>query len=72
MDKERQLFHNRVRILMNLDDDAFPPELRADNPTSAALWAKGRESRIMAFIHAPDAVARAIWTALTIYEGRHG
>ena len=62
-------FRNRMRIILNLDDSAFPPKLREDNPTSAELWARGE--RLRAFIHAPDAVAQAIWRALTNYE-KHG
>lgn len=65
-----QQFDNRMRILMNLDDEAFPPKLRADNPTSAGLWAEGREKRLLAFIQAPDAVREEIWKALIEYENR--
>ena len=62
-------FHNRVRIIMNLPSEAFPPHLRADNPTSAGMWVRGGFDRIKAFIHAPDAVADAIWAAMLEYEG---
>jgi len=65
---EKRQFHNRCRILMNLDADAYPPELRDDNPTSAGLWMLGRENRIAAFLFAPDAIADAIWVAVLAYE----
>ena len=67
-DGSAQQFDNRMRILMNLDDDAFPPELRDDNPHSARLWAEGREQRLLAFIRAPDAVRAAICRAVLDYE----
>ena len=63
-----QQFDNRMRILMNLDDEAFPPALREDNPHSAALWAEGMAGRLLAFIRAPDAVRKAIWQAVLDYE----
>ena len=71
-DADRARFHNRLRILMNLPDDAFPPELREDNPTSAALWAARRSARLLAFIAAPDAVAKSIWRALRKRERGDG
>ena len=61
-------FDNRMRILMNLEDEAFPPKLREDNPHSAALWTLGTASRLLAFIRAPDAVRTAIWQAILDYE----
>ena len=62
-------FDNRMRILLNLDLDVFPAELRKDNPTSAALWLEGGANRLLAFIRAPDPVRAAIWRALLDYEG---
>lgn len=67
-DGSMQQFDNRMRILMNLDDEAFPPALREDNPHSAALWAEGMAERLLAFIRAPDAVRQAIWQALLDHE----
>lgn len=65
---ERALFHNRIRIIVNLDDSAFPPELREDNPTSAEHWSQGGFHKVQAFIYAPDLVAAAIWQAVLDYE----
>ena len=62
-------FHNRVRIIANLDDSAFPESEREVNPTSWFYWREGRPlSKIYAFIHAPDKVAQSIWQAVLEYE----
>jgi len=68
LDGTMEQFDNRMRILMNLDDEAFPPALRDDNPHSAGLWAKGMADRLLAFIRAPDAVRKSIWRAVLDYE----
>ena len=68
-DGSLQQFDNRMRIIMTgLDDEAFPPALREDNPHSAALWTEGGAGRLLAFIRAPDAVRQAIWQAVLDYE----
>ena len=67
-DGSLQQFDNRMRILINLEDEAFPPELREDNPHSAFLWTTGMAGRLLAFIRAPDAVRTAIWQAILDYE----
>lgn len=66
-DKERAVFHNRLRILLNIDREEINEEF--GSPISDETWVSFRNDPLRYFINSP-VIANALWRIVMRREQR--